>query len=107
MTGDNGGDWSDVEKSLVSQLQCYVELLADFTQAESLQALGRGEKVKPLHVEVFSKLLWPTSGILSFLSYHGYCFPLIKQLPVGKTSAVHCIRVIHVHVPVNEMLTCC
>ncbi|XP_033634879.1 neuroblastoma-amplified sequence-like [Asterias rubens] len=45
VTGDNGGDWSDVEKSLVSQLQCYVELLADFTQAESLQALGRGVDV--------------------------------------------------------------
>ncbi len=36
VTGENGVDWSDVQKALVSQLQSYVELLADFTQAESL-----------------------------------------------------------------------
>ncbi|XP_022105886.1 neuroblastoma-amplified sequence-like [Acanthaster planci] len=45
VTGDSGRDWSEEQKGLVSQLQHYVELLADFTQAEALRALGRGVDV--------------------------------------------------------------
>ncbi|XP_038071968.1 neuroblastoma-amplified sequence-like, partial [Patiria miniata] len=45
VTGNSGSDWSEEQMGMVSQLQRYVELLADFTQAEALQALGRGVDV--------------------------------------------------------------